>query len=206
MWSGIANFWPHYRFDRYAQAVRIALRRTTFGTTGDGPIVHVDLGCGPGPFSWVVSDALRQNGNDIQLYGFDAREMIRLASDVWRELGGTRPCMWHDNIADLLSALDTTPPHRHRYARRPPVLWTRGRHSVFGRCMGDCPASAAGRCQQGRTSDIGPRLSVDTFWGSEITLVAWNHATQARTRGTPLAPKRAARFDHVSNCVGEVTH
>ena len=47
--------------------------------------MHLDLGCGPGLFSWVVQDYMltkyRKNPGDIDLIGYDyAENMIRLAA------------------------------------------------------------------------------------------------------------------------------
>ena len=177
---------PHYRFDRYTRAARIALTRTTFGATGDGPIVHVDLGCGPGLFGWVVSDVFRPNRNDLHLYGFDhSREMIRLAADIWQELEETPPCTWHDNIADLLSALDTTPPHRHALV-------------TFGHVLAQthsAPQALAGFAQ------IIDRLMIDTCAIVAVdALSAGRKFRKGRDELVDLLGRRDLRIDAVPGC------
>lgn len=67
----------HYRFDRYFNAIDLALGNR------DGRWIHVDIGCGAGPFSWAFVDWATKHGiasADLSLYGYDpSQEMIRLA-------------------------------------------------------------------------------------------------------------------------------
>ena len=95
----------HYRYDRYRGALNRALYPATVHRHGDGLLVHVDLGCGPGLFTWVISDLSLRWDVDVEQYGYDhSPEMIRLASEVWDAIGDATHCAWHQNIEDMLSA------------------------------------------------------------------------------------------------------
>lgn len=51
-------------------------------------IAHVDVGCGPGLFSWVVHDYFRHREpeTEIELHAYDhSPTMIELAELIWRE-------------------------------------------------------------------------------------------------------------------------
>lgn len=76
-----------------------------------GSIRHVDLGCGPGLFTWAVRDAFRDKRSEVEFYGYDhSSEMIRLAGEIWHQLGESVSVSWHDNKDELLSeALAGTP-------------------------------------------------------------------------------------------------
>ena len=67
----------HYRFDRYFNAINQVLANR------GGRWIHIDIGCGAGPFSWAFMDWAIQHGiasTDLSLYGYDpSQEMIRLA-------------------------------------------------------------------------------------------------------------------------------
>ena len=74
----------HYRYDYYRYILNTALN--FFGIhRSKYKIFHLDLGCGPGLFSWVVQDYLlarcHRSPGDIELVGYDyAKKMIRLAN------------------------------------------------------------------------------------------------------------------------------
>lgn len=72
----------HYRYGRYRDALCAALRHLDFDCV-NRRIVHLDIGCGPGVFSWVVYDYMElQNVWDspVEYYGYDhCRKMIELA-------------------------------------------------------------------------------------------------------------------------------
>ena len=67
----------HYRFDRYFNAIDQALANRT------GRWLHIDIGCGAGPFSWAFLDWAAKHhitSAGLGLYGYDpSQEMIRLA-------------------------------------------------------------------------------------------------------------------------------
>ena len=78
----------HFRYDYYRRELSEALRRLGFHPQ-NRQVVHLDVGCGPGLFSWVVRDyMLSEHGIDsgrIDLIGYDhARNMIVLA-DLFRQ-------------------------------------------------------------------------------------------------------------------------
>ena len=75
--TATGNDTEHYRFDRYYNAIDQAL------DDREGQWVHIDIGCGAGPFSWAFMDWATKRGiapADLSLYGYDpSPEMIRLA-------------------------------------------------------------------------------------------------------------------------------
>lgn len=74
--AGTGDKKRHYRFDRYRKALNAV------GLGSDKRIVHVDIGCGVGVFSWVVLDWAKERGIDphnIRLYAYDpCQEAIKL--------------------------------------------------------------------------------------------------------------------------------
>ena len=80
----------HFRYDYYQKALSSAFRRLRFDPAGRR-IVHLDMGCGPGLFSWVMHDHIEseyaQNVNSVSYFGYDhAAAMIRLAHLFWDRL------------------------------------------------------------------------------------------------------------------------
>lgn len=77
----------HYRYDYYMDALEEAKE---FDCIHPGrKIVHVDLGCGPGLFAWVVHDYVmarhRKKNAKIEFYMYDhAKSMIKLARIFWK--------------------------------------------------------------------------------------------------------------------------
>lgn len=74
----------HFRYDYYRKILAKAVSELDFNPANNR-IIHLDLGCGPGLFSWVVQDymllGLEKNHSDLDLIGYDhAKNMIRLAS------------------------------------------------------------------------------------------------------------------------------
>lgn len=80
---------PYYRYNRYREVVDKALdevdstiRFNPLGSPGN-KIICLDLGCGPGLFSWVVHDYLatkRWRRQNAEYIGYDhAENMIKLA-------------------------------------------------------------------------------------------------------------------------------
>lgn len=97
----------HYRYDRYARALEDLLQRY-----GDrrrtSTIVHIDIGCGPGLFSWVVHDHFRtrEPGTKINQYGYDhAPAMTRLANTLWSEFKNDGAPMWTNEPAELIKSV-----------------------------------------------------------------------------------------------------
>lgn len=77
----------HYRYTRYMNALEDLLR--DYGShRKTSTIVHVDVGCGPGLFSWVVHDYFkhREPKTEIELHAYDnSPTMVRLADLIWHE-------------------------------------------------------------------------------------------------------------------------
>lgn len=74
----------HFRYDLYRARLDEALTRLGFNPANKN-ITHLDLGCGPGLFSWVVQDCLHsrynKNPGDIDFIGYDhAKNMIYLTN------------------------------------------------------------------------------------------------------------------------------
>ena len=96
---------PHYRYDRYRVALSLALHMITSRTDYRGPQLHIDVGCGPGLFTWVVRDWLRHEQFVVDLYGYDhASEMVNLATEIWTELDESVGSSWHDDADEMLSS------------------------------------------------------------------------------------------------------
>ena len=73
----------HFRYDYYRDALSLALTRLHFDTA-DRRVVHLDIGCGPGVFSWVVHDHMVSHEtldpDQVDYYGYDhCAAMIELA-------------------------------------------------------------------------------------------------------------------------------
>ena len=97
----------HYRYRRYMRALRDLLRRYR-DHRKTSRIVHVDVGCGPGVFSWVVHDyfRLQELATDIELYAYDSSpEMVRLAGLIWSEFE-TNVCLSAtSDLCELISQI-----------------------------------------------------------------------------------------------------
>ena len=71
---------PHYRYRRYLEILNEHL------TVPERRLIHVDIGCGAGVFSWVLLDWASAKGlkfDRLDLYGFDhCTAMMNLAQEV----------------------------------------------------------------------------------------------------------------------------
>jgi len=79
----IVNGKEYRRYDYYNEKIGKAL--TMFGIDQAKKTIHLDLGCGPGLFSWVIQDYMhkhyRKKPGDLEFIGYDhAQEMIHLAN------------------------------------------------------------------------------------------------------------------------------
>lgn len=94
----------HYRYSRYERALSSAIQMHPIR---EGTLVHVDIACGPGLFSWVVVDYLRSNPLiDISTYGYDrAPNMARLARLIWDGLNEDEIFFCHYKIERLLDLI-----------------------------------------------------------------------------------------------------
>lgn len=96
----------HYRYDRYRSALCFALNQGAVQAANTGTLLHVDIGCGPGLFTWVVRDLLRQAQLAVELYGYDhSTEMVRLAEEIWDELDEPFHGSWHDAVDEMLATV-----------------------------------------------------------------------------------------------------
>ncbi len=80
----------HYRYDYYRDALSDAITRLDADLAGC-QVVHLDIGCGPGLFSWVLHDHLRSRKDrrpeSVVYYGYDhCANMIKLANLFWDSL------------------------------------------------------------------------------------------------------------------------
>ena len=91
---------PHYRYNRYRRALNAALQRHRVSA---GTVIHVDIGCGPGLFTWVVMDYFRLKSSvEVVSYGFDhAPKMVKLARWIWKRLDETESYSCHHNIEKI---------------------------------------------------------------------------------------------------------
>lgn len=83
---------PHYRYERYLTTLRKCMQELPFQWTMP-TAMHLDLGAGPGLFTWVVWDYVRSETTEgrelsLDLFGHDyAPEMSRLARRLWDAFG-----------------------------------------------------------------------------------------------------------------------
>ena len=79
----VDNTEEHFRYNYYRDALTHALTRLQF-EPADRRVLHLDIGCGPGVFSWVMHDHMAaQDARDriqVDYYGYDhCAAMIELA-------------------------------------------------------------------------------------------------------------------------------
>ena len=97
---------PHYRYDRYHDALSLALDMIASRTEYRGPQLHIDMGCGPGLFTWVVRDIFRHEQIVVDLYGYDrANKMVEFATEIWTELDESVDYACYYNAHDMLSVV-----------------------------------------------------------------------------------------------------
>ena len=83
---------PHYRYEKYRTTLRKCMQELPFDQTTP-TVTHLDLGAGPGLFTWVFwdhvhSETAEGGGLALELFGYDhAPEMARLARRVWDAFG-----------------------------------------------------------------------------------------------------------------------
>ena len=104
------NTTEHYRYDRYRNKLIHSLDSNE-DIGGAGTLIHVDIGCGPGLFSWVVYDHFSGTEVDVQLYGYDhAPEMVRLAGLIQDELESEVGLQCYHDARQLLANIPAAPP------------------------------------------------------------------------------------------------
>lgn len=83
---------PHYRYDRYLETLDRCMQDVPFDQSVR-TAMHLDLGAGPGLFTWVFWDFMHsvtseRKGLSLDLFGYDhATEMSTLAKRVWDGFG-----------------------------------------------------------------------------------------------------------------------
>ncbi len=79
----------HFRYDRYRSLLDAGFRELRYRTAVRRPLLHVDIGCGPGLFIWVLLDQLRGERNAknqqhvaVNAIGYEhSPSMVRLAEN-----------------------------------------------------------------------------------------------------------------------------
>ena len=102
---------PHYRYNLYVNFLRSIL--TNISDILNWRIAHIDIGCGPGLFSWAFLDCMREiefQYNNVNLYGYDHSEaMINLAQMIRTNLMEHIPdfpsMSYHNQIDNLLDSM-----------------------------------------------------------------------------------------------------
>ena len=96
---------PHYRYDRYRRALASEIHPHP---VRGGTVIHVDIGCGPRLFSWVVRDFFRRRPNiDVKFHGYDhALNMARFAIYLWERFEEDADYLCFHNLSELLNSLE----------------------------------------------------------------------------------------------------
>ena len=99
----------HFRYDYYRDALSLALTRLNF-EPADRRVVHLDIGCGPGVFSWVMYDYMAaQNTLDpgqADYYGYDhCAAMIKLANLFLERLPDRYEFDGYSGLAEISTTL-----------------------------------------------------------------------------------------------------
>ena len=97
-----------YRYDRYKDLLRETYQR--FRRAPGDTIFHIDVGCGPGLFSWVMADCFGRSESGLKLFGYDkSPNMVRLAQLIWSKFNINISSDYVNKTDDLYSQL-----HVHR--------------------------------------------------------------------------------------------
>ena len=99
----------HFRYDYYRDALSLAFTHLHFDPA-DRRVVHLDIGCGPGIFSWVMYDyiALHEtyNGDQVDYYGYDhCAAMIELARLFLRRFPDQYEFHGYSDLAEISTTL-----------------------------------------------------------------------------------------------------
>lgn len=94
--------YAHYRYNRYYYFVIEVMKHYKTGTS----VFHLDLGCGPELFTWVIRDYFRKCASvGIDSHGYDhAPNMVELARKVWERLGVTEKYRCSHSVNEIISA------------------------------------------------------------------------------------------------------
>ena len=102
---------PHYRYNKYRGQLVRALHMNAARMQTHRPLLHLDLGCGPGLFTWVVHDTLsRSDYPAVRYFGYDhCRNMVALADEIWSRLATARTPPGTTNGDPSSTAYPSTP-------------------------------------------------------------------------------------------------
>ena len=99
----------HFRYDYYRDALSLALTRLNF-EPADRRVVHLDIGCGPGVFSWVMYDYMAAqdtlDAGQVDYYGYDhCAATIELASLFLERFPDRYEFNGYSDLADISTTL-----------------------------------------------------------------------------------------------------
>ena len=83
----VENHNPYHRYDRCWSLLETAMNYIPLDTSSKQTLLHIDIGAGPGLYSWVLRDYARRNYPmiNLELYGYDrAPQMAQLANMIWK--------------------------------------------------------------------------------------------------------------------------
>ena len=100
---------PHFRYQYYYGALSLAFAQLGFDPA-DRRVVHLDIGCGPGVFSWVMYDHMAshetRDPGHVDYYGYDhAAAMIQLAHLFLERFPDKYEFYGHSDLAEIGTAL-----------------------------------------------------------------------------------------------------
>ena len=78
----------HHRYNRCRKLLETAMSCIPPNTGSRQTLLHIDIGAGPGLYTWVLRDYIRKKHPTInlKLYGYDrAPEMAKLANVIWKQ-------------------------------------------------------------------------------------------------------------------------
>ncbi len=92
----------HYRYDRYYKLFEQVMTGRSVGES----VYHLDLGCGPGLFTWVVRDYFHRHAvADAIFNGYDhAPNMVELALKIWKRLNVEEKYKCYHDIEKVIAA------------------------------------------------------------------------------------------------------
>ena len=102
---GRTNSTPHYRYDRYWGELYTEF---LLHPMRSGTVIHVDVGCGPGLFTWVARDYFRNVSRiKTSFYGYDhAPNMKKLAVYLWNQFEGDTDYLCYHELSESFDNLE----------------------------------------------------------------------------------------------------
>ncbi len=99
----------HFRYDYYRYVLSESIKKFHF-IHRNKKLIHVDIGCGPGLFSWVVLDYMTayhgRNETNLHFMLYDhARSMVDLADLFWKRLSVTNRMDNYSDVDDIQKRL-----------------------------------------------------------------------------------------------------